>query len=129
MPPKPATIDEYMMGFPPEIQALLEQVRATIQRAAPEAHEVISYGMPAFKQHGYLVFFAGFKAHIGMYGNTTAALEAYKDELVGFVGPKGSLKFPYKRPIPLDLIGRIVQIRVQEDIAHAAAMVKKGADA
>jgi uncharacterized protein YdhG (YjbR/CyaY superfamily) len=117
--PSPTTIDEYIAGFPPEVQAILQQVRDTVRAAAPEAEEAISYRMPAFKQHGYVIFFAANKKHLGLYGNTTAALEAFRDELAGHVGPKGSLKFPYDKPIPLDLIGRIVRLRVEENLAHA----------
>jgi len=114
------TIDAYIAGCPPEVQPLLEQLRATIRAAAPDAHELISYRMPTFKLHGYLVFFAAWKKHIGLYGNTTAALEAFKDELTPYVGPKGALLFPYMKPLPLELIGRLVRLRVEEDRQHAS---------
>jgi uncharacterized protein YdhG (YjbR/CyaY superfamily) len=117
--PSPRTIDEYIAGFPPEVQEILQQVRATIRAAVPDAEETISYRMPAFKQHGYVIFFAANKKHLGLYGNTSGALEAFRDELVGHVGPKGSLKFPYDRPIPFELIGRIARLRVEENLAHA----------
>ena len=123
--PAPKTIDEYIADFPPDIQERLEQIRATIQAAAPDAAETISYRMPTFKLHGYLVFFAAFKRHIGLYGNTTAALERYKDELANYVGSKGSLKFPYDQPMPLELIGKIVKLRVAEDLASAQAKAGK----
>jgi uncharacterized protein YdhG (YjbR/CyaY superfamily) len=121
----PASIEEYIAGFAPDIQAILEQIRATIRAAAPEAEEAIAYRMPTFKQHGYLLFFAANKRHIGMYGNTTTAIERYRDELAAYVTPKGALKFPYDQPIPLDLIGKIVALRVEEDLASAKASTKK----
>jgi uncharacterized protein YdhG (YjbR/CyaY superfamily) len=117
----PATIDEYIAAFSPDVQERLQALRAAIRAAAPEAREVISYRMPAFKQHGYLIFFAAYKQHIGVYGNTTAALEAFEAELAPYLGPKGALKFPHKQPLPLDLIARIVALRVVEDREHAAA--------
>lgn len=125
----PATIDAYIADFPPDVQAVLEQIRAVVRKAAPKATEVISYGMPAFKQHGYLVFFAAFKKHIGFYGNTTSALDAYKAEVAPYVGAKGSLKFPLSEPMPLRLIGKIVKLRVKEDAAHAKAANAKKAGA
>lgn len=123
IPPK--NIDEYIAGFPHDIQEMLEKIRATIKKAAPDAEEAISYGMPTFKLHGYVVFFAAFKKHIGLYGNTTAALETFNDEISVYVGPKGSLKFPYNKPIPFDLISKIVKLRVQENVAHAEAKAKQ----
>jgi uncharacterized protein YdhG (YjbR/CyaY superfamily) len=121
----PSNIDEYIAGFPQDIQAILEQIRAAIRAAAPDAEEAIGYRMPTFKQHGYLVFFAAFKRHIGVYGNMTAAIERYKDELAEYATPKGSLKFPYDRPLPLDLIGKIVALRLEEDLASVKASTKK----
>lgn len=91
--PPPASIDEYIAGCPPTVQPLLQQLRATIKAAAPDATETISHRMPAFKLHGYLLFFAAWKKHIGLYGNTSAALEAFKDELAPYVGPPGALLF------------------------------------
>jgi uncharacterized protein YdhG (YjbR/CyaY superfamily) len=115
----PPTVDAYIAACPPEVQPLLHQLRATIRAAAPEAKELISYRMPAFKLHGYLVFFAAWKRHIGLYGNITAALEIFKDELAPYIGPKGALLLPYTRPLPFELIGRLVRLRVQEDREHA----------
>jgi uncharacterized protein YdhG (YjbR/CyaY superfamily) len=123
--PTPKTIDGYIAGFPHDIQAILEQIRATIKRAAPDAQEAIAYHMPTFKQHGYLIFFAAFKRHIGMYGNVGAAIETFKDELSAYATPKGALKFPYDQPIPLDLIGKIVALRVAENLASADVRAKK----
>ncbi len=117
----PKNIDEYIAGFPSPIQEILESVRATIRNAAPESEEVISYRMPAFKQNGYVIFFAAHKKHLGMYGNTTVALEIFKEELATYVGPKGSLKFPYNKPMPLDIISNIVKLRVKENQERAEA--------
>jgi uncharacterized protein YdhG (YjbR/CyaY superfamily) len=121
---KPKDIDSYIAGFPKDVQSLLRKVRQTIRSAAPKATEVISYNIPAFKQHGILVYYAGFKNHIGLYppvrGN--AALEK---AVAKYAGPKGNLKFPNDRPLPLALIGRIVRYRVKQDIAKASARRKK----
>ncbi len=125
----PASVDEYIADFPPDIQAVLQQIRATVRAAAPDAREVVSYGMPAYKQHGYVVFFAAFKNHIGLYGNTDAANEKYKKQVAPYIGAKGSLKFPLSEPMPLSLIGKIVKLRVKEDAAHAKAAETKKAGA
>ena len=112
--PKPANIDEYIAGFPHEIQVLLEQVRATIRAAAPEAKEVISYGMPAYKLNGKpLVYFGGFRNHIGLYATPTGHA-AFAGELSKYKQGKGSVQFPLSEPMPLDLITRMVQFRVNE---------------
>ncbi|MEZ4657833.1 MAG: DUF1801 domain-containing protein [Caldilineaceae bacterium] len=116
----PTTIDEYIAGFPSEIQQILEQIRHTIRQAAPDAKEVISYRMPAFAQHGVLVFFAAFKAHIGLYPPVTGDEELIKEAAL-YAGPKGNLRFPLDQPIPYDLISRIVRFRVVEHLAKAAA--------
>ena len=122
MPAK--NIDSYIAAFPKDVQALLTKVRRTIRAAAPKAAEVISYNMPAYKQHGMLVYFAGFKSHVGLYppvrGNAALAKAIAK-----YAGPKGNLKFPYDRPLPLALIGRIVRYKVKHDLAKAAAKKRK----
>lgn len=107
------TIDEYIGIFPENIQVLLKQVRKTIRKSAPRAEESISYQMPAFKLNGYLVFFAGYKNHIGFYP-TPSAITAFKKELSSFKQAKGSVQFPTDRPLPLALIGKIVRFRVKE---------------
>jgi uncharacterized protein YdhG (YjbR/CyaY superfamily) len=113
---KPETIDEYNAGFPPEKRAVLEKIRATIREAAPEAREVISYRMPTFTQDGVLVHYAAFKNHIGLYPPVSgdAALEA---ALAPYAGEKGNLRFPLDRPIPYDLIGRIVRYKLKQNAA------------
>ena len=113
----PATIDEYIAGFPAGIQQLLEQVRATIKNAAPEAEETISYGMPAFRYQGRgLVYFSAFKAHIGFYP-IPSGMKAFKKELSSYKTGKGSVQFPLDKPMPLELITRIVKFRAKEN-AH-----------
>lgn len=113
-------IDEYIRQFPAEVQLVLEQVRATIKEVAPDAMETISYGMPAFtfaKRH--LVYFAAFKNHVGFYA-LPSGNEAFEKELSGFKTGKGSVQFPLDKPMPLDLIRKIVRFRVKEDLEKAA---------
>src|SRR5512136_1548940 len=97
------TVDEYIKTFPIEIQIILEKIRKTIQRAAPEAVESISYQMPTFKLNGNLVHFAAFKHHMGFYP-TPSGIEAFKKELASYESSKGSVQFPMDKPIPLDLV-------------------------
>jgi uncharacterized protein YdhG (YjbR/CyaY superfamily) len=106
-------IDTYIGSFPVETQRILDQVRATIQKAAPQAKEKINYGIPTFTLNGNLVHFAGFKNHIGFYP-TPSAIEAFRKELSFYEGAKGSVKFPVDKPMPFDLISRIVKFRVKE---------------
>ena len=117
-------IDEYIRGYPAEIQEILQQIRQIIHEAAPEAQEVISYQMPTFTLHGNLVHFAAFQNHIGFYP-IPSGIEAFKDELAGYHSGKGSVQFPLDRPIPYDLIRKIVEYRVQENLAKTAAKKKK----
>lgn len=109
----PADIDAYIAGFPPEIQAILQQIRAIVREEAPAARETISYQMPTFVLGKNLVHFAAFKNHIGFYP-TPSGTEAFKAELSAYQGGKGSIRFPLDRPIPYDLIRRIVRFRVGE---------------
>ena len=118
------SIGEYIAGFPADTQALLETVRATIKAAAPGAEERISYQMPAFALHGNLVYFAALKNYIGFYP-TGSGIEAFKDELSAYEVTKGSVKFPVSQPLPLDLIRRIVQFRVTQNLDNAAAKARK----
>jgi uncharacterized protein YdhG (YjbR/CyaY superfamily) len=110
----PKDIDEYIAGFPRDVQALLEQIRMTIREAAPDAKEAIKYRMPTFTLKGNLVHFAAFKKHIGFYP-APRGIEAFKDELSVYEGAKGSVRFPLDKPIPFDLIRRIVRFRVEKD--------------
>ena len=120
----PKDIDEYIARFPADVQAILEQVRTTIRTAAPGATEAISYQMPAFKKHGILVYFAGWKTHIGLYPPVSGG-KALEKAVARYSGPKGNLQFPLDELIPYDLIERIVRLRVKQDLAKAAAKVKK----
>ncbi len=120
---KPLSIDQYIAGFPENVQEVLEQVRATIRKAAPEATETISYAIPTFVLKGNLVHFAAFKSHIGFYATPTGHA-AFEEELAGFKQGKGSVQFPLDKPMPLDLISRIVKYRVAENAEKAA--LKKG---
>lgn len=116
----PQTIDEYIAQFPDDVQPILKKVRDTIRAAAPAATEVISYRMPAFRQHGILVYFAGWKGHVGLYPpirGDAALLKAVEP----YAGPKGNLQFPLDQPMPYKLITRIVKLRVQQDAEKAAA--------
>src|SRR6266498_945604 len=110
----PGTIDEYIEGFPNDIQAILKKMRRTIRKAAPGAQETIKYQMPTFTLNGNLVHFAAFKNHIGFYPVPTG-IEKFKKELSVYEGAKGSVQFPLDKPIPYDLISKIVMFRVKEN--------------
>ena len=111
---KPKSTDEYISSFPKETQILLQEVRKTIKNVAPEANESISYGMPAYKLDGKaLVYFAGYKNHIGFYATPTGHAE-FTEELAKYKQGKGSVQFPINEPMPLDLITKIVKFRVSE---------------
>lgn len=121
----PGTIDEYIAGLPKDVQAILQEIRMTIRRAAPEAEEAIKYQIPTFVLNGgNLVHFAAFKSHIGFYP-TPRAIEELKDELSAYEGAKGTVRFPLDEPVPLDLISRMVKFRVGESSERAAAKGKK----
>ncbi len=113
------SIDEYIAAFPEAIQERLRAMRATIKAAAPDATEKISYQMPTFFLKGNLVHFAAFKHHIGFYP-TAQGIEAFEDELSVYEGAKGSVQFPLDQPLPLELVGRIVQFRVAENLKKAS---------
>jgi len=111
---KSKAIDDYISGFPGIIQEKLAGIRQVIREAAPDAKEVISYQMPAFKLNNQvLVYFAVAKSHIGFYP-TPSGIEAFKDELAGYETSKGTVKFPLDKEIPFDLIGKITKFRVAE---------------
>lgn len=107
-------MDEYIAGFPAEVQDLLQQVRTTIRKAAPKAEEAMSYAMPTFKLNGNLVHFAAYKNHIGFYP-TPSGIEAFKEELSAYKSSKGAVQFPIDQRLPLSLISKIVKFRVQEN--------------
>ena len=116
---KDKRVDEYITGFPPKTRAALRKVRAVLRKSAPAAEETISYRIPALRANGILVYFAGFKNHIGMFppvrgdARLIAALKRYQ-------GPKGNLRFPLSEPMPLALITRIAKLRVKQDRERAA---------
>jgi uncharacterized protein YdhG (YjbR/CyaY superfamily) len=120
---RPKDIDQYIATFPTEIQAVLAKVRQTIREVAPDARETISYMMPAFKQHGILVYFAAWTNHIGLYPPISGD-KGLEKALARYAGPKGNLLFPLNEPIPYDLIERIAKLRVKQDSAKAAAKRK-----
>ena len=117
-------VNHYIATFPSPVREKLEQIRVIIQAAAPEAEEVISYGMPAYKLHTVLVYFAGYKAHIGFYP-TSSGIEAFQKEFLGYKNSKGAVQFPLDQPLPAELITRIVQFRIKDDIQRAEAKKKK----
>ena len=121
----PKNIDEYIAGFPNDVQEILEKIRMTIRKAAPDAEETISYQIPTFTLKGkYLVYFAAYKKHIGLYP-APRGIEKFKNELSVYEGAKGSVKFPLDKPIPFDLISKIVKFRVKENLERAEAKGKK----
>lgn len=118
------TIDEYIALYPAEVQMILNEVRAVIKAAAPEAQETIKYRMPTFTLKGNLIHFAAFKNHIGVYP-TPSGTEKFKKELSPYEGSKGAIRFPLGKPIPYDLISQIVHFRVKENLERAEAKAKK----
>ncbi|MFZ1676984.1 MAG: DUF1801 domain-containing protein [Saprospiraceae bacterium] len=120
-------IDSYIALYPPDVRKLLEQIRSTIRKAAPDAQEKIGYGIPTFTLHGNLVHFGGFKNHIGFYPGPDAIV-AFKKELSVYDGAKGSIQFPIDKPLPLDLITKMVKYRVKQNMEKSvsqASMKKK----
>ena len=108
------TIDEYISTFPQDIQAVLEQVRQAIQKAAPEATETISYGIPAFDLNGkHLVFFAGWKHHLSLYP-IPAGDEAFQQELSHYKRARGTIQFLFEKPLPYDFVEKIVTLLMME---------------
>lgn len=113
----PKNIDVYIANFPKDVQTILEAIRATIKKASPDSQEAIAYGMPAFKLNGKpLVYFAGYKNHIGFYATPTGHAK-FEKELSRYKQGKGSVQFPLGESMPLDLMARIVKFRVQENLA------------
>lgn len=114
------SIDDYIAGFEPPVQAVLQKVRSTVRAAAPDAKEIISYRMPALKQHGVLVYFGAFKGHIGLYPpiKGDARLE---QAATPYAGEKGNLRFPFDQPIPYELIGALTGLRARQDAERKAS--------
>jgi uncharacterized protein YdhG (YjbR/CyaY superfamily) len=124
MNPKPNSIQEYFSWFPPEIQAKLQQMREILQQALPEAEEVISYHMPAFKTTEMLVYYAAAKSHLGFYPTSSGVIN-FKEELASYVTSKGAIQFPYGDDLPEQLIVAIAQFRALEAVDRAASKKKK----
>ena len=121
----PTDIDQFIAEFPADVQVILEKVRATIRKAAPDAEEAIKYQIPTFVLNGgNLVHFGAFKTHVGFYP-TPSGIAAFKDELSIYQGAKGSVQFPFDEPMPYQLISKIVKFRVKETRQKAAAKRKK----
>ena len=120
----PKTIDEYIAGFPDDVQTILEKIRMTIRKAAPRAEETIKYQIPTFTLRGNLVHFAAYKKHIGFYP-APRGIEEFKNELSVYEGGKGTVQFPLDKPIPFGLISRIVKFRVKKSLEKAEAKGKK----
>jgi uncharacterized protein YdhG (YjbR/CyaY superfamily) len=109
-----SNVDEYILQFPVEVQEILQALRKLVKDTVPEAEEKISYQMPTYYLNGNLVHFAAYKKHIGFYPTPTG-IAAFKDELSIYKGAKGSVQFPIDKPVPLDLIRRILEFRVGEN--------------
>ncbi len=120
----PKDIDEYIAGFPKDVQEILQKIRMTIREEAPDAEEAIKYQIPTFTLNGNLVHFAAFKNHIGFYP-TPQGIEEFAEELAPYASGKGSAQFPLDKPIPFDLIRRIVKFRVEKNLAKAGAKKKR----
>lgn len=120
----PKNIDEYIAGFPRDVQEILEKIRMTIRKAAPAAEETIKYQIPTFTLKGDLVHFAAYKDHIGFYP-APIGIEKFKNELSIYGSGKGTLKFPLDKPIPFDLISKLVKFRVKKNLERAAAKGEK----
>jgi len=110
----PETVDQYIAAFPADVKKRMQQLRKTIKAGAPNADEVISYQMPGYKYFGMLVYFAAYKNHIGFYPGTGGVLEFYK-KLSSFKSAKGSVQFPNDRPIPYEVISKVVKFRVKQN--------------
>jgi uncharacterized protein YdhG (YjbR/CyaY superfamily) len=120
----PRDIDEYIAGFPEDVQSILQKVRETIRKAAPDAVESIAYQIPTFVLKGNLVHFAAYKRHVGFYP-TSSGIEKFKDELSKYESSRGAVRFPLDQRIPYGLISRIVKFRVKDSQARAAARQKR----
>jgi len=121
---KPKSVEDYIAGFPIDVQDLLEKMRTTIKKAAPQAEEMISYNMPLYKWNGMLVSFAAWKNHIALYPTPLVTGEM-KKKLAPFEGAKSTLRFPIDKPLPLLLISKVVKLRMKENVARARKKLKK----
>jgi uncharacterized protein YdhG (YjbR/CyaY superfamily) len=115
----PKTVAAYIAGFPHAVRTRLRKIRATVRRAAPDARERISYGIPSLWLHGPLIYFAGYKAHLSIYPMTQTIRKQFKKELSGYLSGKATAKFPLDIPVPYTLIERVVKFRVKENLGSA----------
>ena len=121
------TVDEYLAGLPPDRAAYMEQLRQTVREVAPDAQELISYAMPAFKTHGqFLVSFDAFKAHYSLFPASDPIVEELGEDIAPYLSGRGTIRFPADQPLPVDLVRRIVAIRVRENEERAAGRTKSG---
>ena len=120
----PTSIDRYIAGLAIDVQEIMQNIRSTIRKAAPDAEEAIAYQIPTFKLNGNLVHFAAFKNHVGFYP-TSSGIAKFRRELSAYEVAKGTVRFPLDKPIPFALIGRIVKFRVEENLRRAGAGPKK----
>lgn len=118
------TVEQYLSSFPAKTKAMLKDLRKTIKQNAPKAEELISYNMPAYKLNGPLVYFAGYKNHIGLYP-TPNGIAAFKKELSRYKSAKGSVQFPIDEALPLGLIAEIVKFKVAENLEKESSKTKK----
>ena len=118
------SVDHYIADFPKQVQVMLQELRSAIKKTAPKAEEVISYNMPAYRLDGMLVYFAGYKAHIGFYP-MPAAIIAFKKELESYVTSKGAIQFPLDKKLPLTLVKNIVKFRMLENEEKNKLKAKK----
>lgn len=124
--PSAATVDEYLAGLPPDRRIIMQQLRDAALAAAPDATEVITYGMPGLKTHGrFLVSYDAFKAHYSLFPASDAVIDELREEIAPYLSGRGTIRFPADRPLPVDLVTRIVAIRVVENEADAAARSSK----
>lgn len=122
--PAPRNIDEYIAGFPHDVQKTLKKIRLTIRKAAPDAQEAIKYQMPTFTLKGNLLSFGAYKKHVGFYP-APAGNEQFRKDLSVYRAGKSTVRFPLDKPIPLDLISKLVKFRVKEHLERAVARAKK----
>ena len=118
------TVNEYFSALPPKTRNILKELRKSIKEAAPQAEELISYNMPAFKLHGMLVYYAAHDRHIGFYP-TSSPMKVFKDQLKDYKTSKGAIQFPIEEPIPTTLVKNIVKFRVSENLEKEAKKKKK----
>ena len=127
---KPTTVDEYLAALPDERRSAMSQIRAAVRAGAPGADEVISYGMPALRSHGrqFLVSYDAFKRHYSLFPASQGVVDGLGDEIQPYLAGKGTIRFPADRPIPVDLIRRIAEIRFGENAARAAERIQRPDD-